>query len=97
MNGVERAEGLGGKWLPGALDDLRADPQYLPVGRGSAQLRAALGGVSFAESAERYPADQNPVALDEGQIGSDQSLRGGKCTAHLVSGPFLQQPGEDGT
>ena len=52
MEGVERSNRFVRERLAGSLDNLRTDPQDVPVRGGGPEVRAAIGAIGFRQLAE---------------------------------------------
>ena len=74
VNRVERPDRFHRERFPGALDDVDADPQQVPVRGGGRQVGPAVCRISFREVSERRRADQDTVTLDDREIGGDDGL-----------------------
>lgn len=59
------------KRLPGTLDDLRTDPQHMPVGRCGHQMRPPISRLRFRQLTKRNGTLEHPVALDQREVGCD--------------------------
>jgi hypothetical protein len=68
MNRVQGSNRLARKRLTGAIDDLRGDPQHLPVRSSGSQVRAPVGSLGFRQFFERYRARQYSVAFNQREI-----------------------------
>jgi len=53
MNRVQGSKRLARKRLTGSFDNLRGDPQDLPVGSRGGQVRAPVGSLGFCQFVER--------------------------------------------
>ena len=78
MNCVERANRLAGKGLAGTIDDLGSDVQDMPVRGCADEMRFSIRDFGFGEFTERSCAQEDAIALDEGQVRGDDDVRGGE-------------------
>ena len=61
---VKRSDRLARERLPRPSDDLRTDPQDVPVGGGRHQVSPSIGGVRFSHLTENGRTEEHTVAFD---------------------------------
>ena len=83
VNRIERSDRFAGKWLAGALNDVRTDPEDVPMSRRHSEMRASIRGFGLAQFAKRGGPEQHTIAFDQRQIGRDNPVRGRQQPAHV--------------
>ena len=72
--GVECANRLPRKRAPRPIHDLIIESEYGPVLRHKPEPASPVGGLGLAEATGFGGPDQDPIALDEGQVGGEGQL-----------------------
>jgi len=96
MDGVEAPDRLDREALSGPRNDLFVDPEAVPGGAGVEEAGSPIGRRGLGELAERLGTVEDPLALDEGQLGSEDPLRRTERVADLLARGLGEEPGEDG-
>jgi hypothetical protein len=78
MDRIQRSNRFARKGLPGALHNLRRDPQDLPVGCRRRQVRASIRRLRLRQFTECRRSKHYAITLDEGQIRGNDYFRSGK-------------------
>ena len=74
MNRIERTDWLAWKWLPGAIHDLRSNTQRVPVRSHCREVRSPVRCLDFRQFPYGGCSNEDPVAFNQSQIGSDDDL-----------------------
>ena len=64
MNRIQGSNRLARKRLTGSIDDLRGDPQHLPVRSSGSQVRASVGSLGFRQFFQRYRSQHYSIAFN---------------------------------
>ena len=83
MNRIDRSNRFAGKWLTGALDDVRTDPEDVPMRRRHSEMCASIRSLGLAQFAKRGGPEQHTIAFYQRQVGRDDPLRGRQQPAHV--------------
>ena len=95
MDRIQGTNRLAWKTMAGGLDDLGVDGAQLPIGRGRCNNRSDLDGGSFIRLTGHRRSVQHSVALDQGEVGGEYSLRVGEGLSAFNTPAFLQQPRQE--
>ena len=93
MNRIRGPNRLARKRTARSLDNLNVKPQDIPMGSCAIEACPAIGDPRLRNLTQCQSANQNAVALDQRQIGSEDQSCGRQCLTNDFTLRLTKQPG----
>jgi hypothetical protein len=74
VDGIERPNRVTRKRLTRTIDYLSRNSQDLPMSSSRDEVRPTVGGFGFRQFLESHRPEQYAIALNQGQVGSDDDF-----------------------
>jgi hypothetical protein len=97
VDGIEGADRLFGEGPASSFYDVGSDSENGPVFCRLSKSRATAGDPAFGQFAGGYRADKHPLALDKGEVRSEDEFGVCESLTDTARMSFTQKPRQNGT